>query len=322
MLLTFLLTCKSSQRENSKEITITSDEVREMVSYLASDDLKGRDTGSKEIDAAAAYIEKQFKDFGIKTYFETYRDHFQFTNTKPNDVSEINQEVKAFNIVGFLEGNEAALKNEVVILGAHYDHIGEAKPVDGDSIANGANDNAAGTSAVLSLAKYFSAKKSNKRSLMFVLFSAEEKGLLGSKHLSSLLREKGDFDLYTMVNFEMIGVPMKDRDYMAYLSGYKLSNMGDKINEYTKTNLVGLLPKARALNLFKRSDNYPFHQAFSVACQTLSTFDFTNYNYYHHVDDEPQHMDFDFMANVINQIIPAIERMTTTPEKEIYMYGE
>ncbi len=322
LLFTFIFGCKPAQRENSKTITITSEEIKETVSYLASDDLKGRNTGSEGIDAAATYIEKQFKDLGVKPYFETYRDHFQFTNTRPKDVSEMNKEVKAFNVVGFLEGSDPVLKNEIIILGAHYDHIGEGKAVEGDLIANGANDNAAGTSAVLALAKYFSAKKNNKRSIMFVLFSAEEKGLLGSKHLSSLLREKGNFDLYTMVNFEMIGVPMKDKEYTVYLSGYELSNMAEKINEYTKTKLVGLLPKAKAFNLFKRSDNYPFHNAFSVACQTISTFDFTNYDYYHHVDDEAEHMDFNFMANVINKIIPAIETMANTPEKEIYMYGE
>ncbi|WP_040282960.1 M28 family peptidase, partial [Psychroserpens damuponensis] len=71
---------------------------------------------------------------------------------------------------------DPVLKNEFVVIGAHYDHIGISnKVVDNDSIANGANDNAAGTSSVLAMAKYFTAKKNNKRSIMFVLFSAEEK---------------------------------------------------------------------------------------------------------------------------------------------------
>jgi len=316
------LTCKSSQTENSENVIITSNEVKETVSYLASDHLNGRSAGSPGIDKAATYIEKQFENLGVKPYFKTYRDHFEFKDSRPKDTSGIDKTIKAFNVVGFLEGNDAVLKNEIIILGAHYDHISDVKIVDGDSVANGANDNAAGTSAVLAMAKYFSVKRSNKRSIMFILFSAEEKGLLGSKHLSSLLREKGDFNLYTMVNFEMIGVPMVDRDYDVYLTGYKLSHMAEKINTYTNSNLVGLLPKAEKFRLFKRSDNYPFHNAFSVACQTLSTFDFTNYDYYHHVDDETEHMDFNFMANLINKIIPAIETMSKTPEKEIYMYGD
>jgi len=317
-----LFACKSSQRENSKDVIITSNEVKEIVSYLASDDLNGRETGSESIDKAATYIENEFKDLGVKPYFETYRDHFQFEGRKPKDSIGVAPTVKAFNVVGILEGSDAVLKDEIIILGAHYDHIGDAKTVDGDTIANGANDNAAGTSAVLALAKYFALKKSNKRSIMFALFSAEEKGLLGSKHLSSLLRERGNFNLYTMVNFEMIGVPMKNKDHMAYLTGYKLSNMAKKINSYTNSNLVGLLPKAFKFKLFKRSDNYPFHNAFGVACQTISTFDFENYDYYHHVDDEVGHMDFTFMASLINKIAPAIETMSNTPEKEIYMYGD
>lgn len=319
------LKVKSGENEKSpfvsKTITITNEEIANSLTFLASDELKGRNTGSEGIDKAASYIETQFKKYNIDPYFELYRDHFQFTNKKV-DVSEIDKDIKAYNIVGFLEGNDPVLKNQVVLLGAHFDHIGVSSvPVDGDNIANGANDNAAGTSAVLAMANYFSAKRNNKRSLMFVLFSAEEKGLEGSKHLAKKLK-KEEFDLYTMVNMEMIGVPMKSKDYEAYLTGYGLSNMGEKINEYTKSNLLGLLPKSKALNLFKRSDNYPFHTAFSVACQTISTFDFTNYKYYHHVDDETEQIDFDFMAQLINKIIPAIETMTNTSEKEIYMYGD
>ena len=105
------------------------------------------------------------------------------------------------------------------MLGAHYDHIGvetqSKRIVDNDSIANGANDNAAGSVAVLEMAKYF-ANKETKRSLMFVLFSAEEMGLLGSKHLAKRLKEE-KAPVYFMLNFEMIGVPLPHQDYLAYL---------------------------------------------------------------------------------------------------------
>lgn len=299
--------CKSTDNGESKSITITSSEVESAVTYLAADERQGRNTGSPGITAAADYISNQLQSYGVNPYFETYRDNF--------DVNGLD----AFNVVGYMEGSDPELKNEVIILGAHYDHIGQGNTVEGDSIANGANDNAAGTSTVLAMAKYFGAKKNNKRSIVFALFSAEEMGLKGSKHLAEALKAD-NLNLYTMVNFEMIGVPMKTDSYSAYLTGYEMSNMADKINEYAGSNIIGFLPTAKKYGLFRRSDNYPFFNQFKVPCQTISTFDFTNYDYYHHVDDESQLMDYEHMAKLINAVIPAIERMSNTPTKEIVMY--
>ena len=289
-------------------MTVTSEDLNETVSFLASDALKGRKTGSEGIEMAAQYIEDKFKAYGVNPYFETYRDAFMAKDRK------------ASNIVGLVEGQDPELKNEVIIIGAHYDHIGiRSKIVDNDSIANGANDNAAGTSAVIVLAKYFATKKNNKRSLMFVLFSAEEMGLLGSKHLASRLKEQ-DINLYTMINFEMIGVPFTDRDYVAFVSGYDLSNMANKINEYVGSNLIGFSEVAKRYNLFKASDNYAFYKEFGLPCQTISSCDLSNYDYYHHVDDETDKLDYKHMAHLVNAVIPAIEKMSNTVTKEIIMH--
>lgn len=300
-----IFACKSTSK--SKEILITNIELKETVSFLASDDLLGRNTGTKGIKTAANYLENKLKVLGVKPYFETYRDNFKA------------KEKDAFNVVGYLEGNDSKLKGEVIIIGAHYDHIGISKKVvDNDSIANGANDNAAGTSAVMALARYFSLKKNNKRSLMFVLFSAEEMGLLGSKHLAKKLKDQ-NINLYTMLNFEMIGVPFKDRDYVGFVTGYNKSNMAAKINEYVGSNLVGFSEVSKKYNLFKQSDNYAFYNAFKLPCQTISSCDLSNYNYYHHVDDEADKLDYNHMASFINKIIPAIEKMSNTPTQEIKM---
>lgn len=286
---------------------------------MASDELLGREAGSDGIEKAAVYLEKQMKANGVQPYFKTYRDTFEFQDTRAAKEGEIPKTVKAFNVVGVVEGNDPKLKNEFILLGAHYDHIGFGKVVNGDSIANGANDNAAGTSAVLALANYFAKNKSNKRSIVFALFSSEEKGLLGSKHLAEKLKEE-KFNLYAMVNFEMIGVPMKDRDYEAYLTGFEASNMADKINEYAGSKLLGFLPQAKEYQLFMRSDNYPFYEQFKLPAQTISTFDFTNYDYYHHVDDEAVLMDYEHMANLVTKMIPVIEKMSNTPTQDIKLY--
>jgi Zn-dependent M28 family amino/carboxypeptidase len=297
---------------------ITADEMNNLINFLASDDLKGRKTGSEGIEASATYMESYFKNLGVKPYFETYRDTFKI-NT-----------IEAFNVVGVLEGTDAALKNEFIILSAHYDHIGEGelikkfggKLTEIDSIANGANDNASGTATVLALAKHFSIKKSNRRTIMFVLFAGEEFGLLGSQHLAERLK-LDNMNLYTMVNFEMLGVPFTDnRGYDVFLSGYDLSNMASKLNEYMGSNTVGKSEIAVKYNLFKRSDNYPFYEAFKTPCQTISSCDMTNYDYYHHVDDEVDKLDFEHMAKVMNKLIPAIVAISRTETKEIKMNDE
>lgn len=280
--------------------------VKSSLEFLASDSLAGRNTGSKGIEIAAKYIESVFRINNVKPHFETYRDSFNI------------KDIVGYNIIGFLEGQDPKLKNEFVILGAHYDHIGNGKMVDGDSIANGANDDASGTVAVLEWAKYFEKTKSNKRSILFTLYSAEEMGLKGSEHLAKKLKAE-NLNLYTMINFEMIGVPRASEEAMAYITGYKLTNMAEKLNVYADTEVVGFLPEAQKYNLFKRSDNFPFYNEFRVPAQAISTFDFTNFEYYHHVDDEADKMDFNHMTKFINTMIPALKGMINASSKEIIM---
>ncbi|APQ19248.1 M28 family metallopeptidase [Maribacter hydrothermalis] len=283
----------------------TPKDIEETMVFLTSDELKGRDTGSEGIAKAADYIEKIFEENNIKTYFSSYRDTLENYTTG-----------SAYNVVGFLPGTDEKLKNEVVIIGAHYDHIGLLSASGGDIIANGANDNASGTTTVLEFAKYFGKFKNNKRSIIFALFSAEEKGLMGSKHLALKLKEE-NIDLYTMLNFEMVGVPMVNKDHILYLTGYELSNLAEVSNKYANKNLVGFLPKAKEFNLFRRSDNAPFHDEFNVPSQTYSSFDFTNFDHYHKVGDEASLMDYMYMATIVNECIPVLTAIINSPTKEV-----
>ena len=284
---------------------ITEEELRVVTSYLASDELEGRAVATVGIEKAALYIESVFSKNNIKPYFDTYRDTFQWSA------------MDVFNIVGFIEGNDPELKNEVVIIGAHYDHLGVVRRVEDDNIANGANDNATGTAAVLLLAQRLAKNKNNKRSIMVVFFTAEEKGMLGSRHLAKKLKDEG-IDLYTMLNFEMLGVPFTDRDYTAFVTGYELSNMSQKINEYANNeNLTGMSEISKQQNLFERSDNIHFYEIFKVPCQTISCSDVSNYDYYHHVDDEVDKLDFEHLTNFTNAMLPVIETICNTPTKEI-----
>lgn len=272
--------------------------------FLASDKLEGRNVGTPGINMAADYIEAYFKKNGVKPYFKTYRDTL-------GNIKEL-----AYNMVGVVPGTDKELKKEFIVIGAHYDHIGFAEEVNGDTIANGANDNASGTTAVLEFAKYFGTHKDNKRSILFVLFSAEEKGLLGSEHLAEKLKSQG-FNLYCMLNFEMIGVPMQ-AEHISYITGFDMSNMADEINKAAMgEKLVGFLPTAKKYNLFQRSDNYPFSVEFNVPAQTICTFDFTNFDYYHKVGDEADKMDFKHMTAFINKFIPVIKSFSNTKEQTV-----
>lgn len=280
--------------------------VQKTMEFLASDELQGRDTGSEGIEMAAQFIEARFKNSGIKPYFNEYRDSFSANG------------VAGFNVVGILEGNDPKLKSEIIVIGAHYDHIGAAKSVGDDSLANGANDNAAGTTTVLAIADHFAKAKNNKRTLVFALFSAEEKGLLGSKHLAKKMKAQ-KVDIYTMFNIEMVGVPMVGKDHLVYASGYEKSSFPDVFNRYAGKKVIGFLPKAKEFNLFMRSDNYPFFQEFGIPAHTISSFDFTNFDHYHGVNDEVSEMDIPFMESVIKAVIPGLEGMANSAGKDIAM---
>ena len=115
-------------------------------------------------------------------------------------------------------------KNEVVIFSAHYDHLGIGQPDErGDSIYNGANDDASGSTAVLMLAKYFSKVNNNERTLLFVTFTAEEIGGFGSQYFSKQIDPE---KAVAMFNIEMIGTESKWGENSAYITGYEKSDFG------------------------------------------------------------------------------------------------
>ncbi len=300
-------------------LTTTSQSVKDIVSYLASDELKGRFIATQGYEKAGKYVENAFKKYGVAPFFESYRDEFSAERNVRFDI--YNWGTETFNVVGYLEGTDPTLANEYVVIGAHldtaYTYPNDFK--DGDEVINGANDNGTGVSAVLSLAKYLAGSKNNKRSVIFALFGAEEVGIQGSKHLAKKLKEQG-LNLYAMLNFEMIGVPLIDQTFSAYITGYNTSNLGAKINEYSgMSNLVGLHPRAQQFDLFQRSDNYSFYTEFNVPSQTVSSFIFDNYAHYHKVGDETSEQDFDFIAKLINDLTPAVVKILNTPTKEIIL---
>ena len=187
---------------------ITSASVYAQLSFLASDTLEGRRAGSNGGKAAGEYIMQCFRDCGVKPYFshDNYCQYFEGggkRNGQPSwglerpDPVTLNMR----NIVGMVEGK---IRDEYIIVGAHYDHLGVGIPVDGDSIYNGADDNASGIVAVLQLAKAFAAqKKQPKRTILFALWDGEEQKMSGSMHFVKNFADSSNIKAY--INFDMIG---------------------------------------------------------------------------------------------------------------------
>jgi Zn-dependent M28 family amino/carboxypeptidase len=183
--------------------------IKKHITYLASDDLKGRGTSSAEEVIAANYIAAEFKKSGLSAFNNSYLKPFTFKkNLDPHDTSLANvKERSGNNVIGFLD-NKAPY---TIVIGAHYDHLGlgndrnSMDPNPEGKIHNGADDNASGTAGVIELANYFSAnKKKEPFNFLFICFSGEELGLLGSKKWC----DNADISLATvnyMINMDMIG---------------------------------------------------------------------------------------------------------------------
>ena len=207
-------------------------------------------------------------------------------------------ESKLANVVGIIPGKSK--KDEYVVFSGHYDHLGIGRPDEkGDSIYNGANDDAAGTTAVIMLADYFSKIKNNERTLIFVAFTAEEVGGFGSQYFSNQVDPN---KVVAMFNIEMIGTESKWGTNSAYITGYEKSDFG----KILQTNLVDSKfhfepdPYTNK-NLFYRSDNATLAKL-GVPAHTISTSKMDNEPNYHKQSDEISTLDMNNMAEIIKAI--------------------
>ncbi|TDW47863.1 peptidase M28-like protein [Flavobacterium sp. 270] len=178
--------------------------------YLSSDKLEGRFIGTKGNNDAAKYILKYFKQYDLKKFGDSYYQPFKvFVKEGINKMKS--DSVSTQNVVGYLEGSDPNLKNEYIVIGAHYDHWGwggtgsGSKKKDTIAIHNGADDNASGVSALLCILQELSKSKNKpKRSIIFISFSGEEEGLMGSKYFVSHLPVKKEA-VKVMLNMDMVG---------------------------------------------------------------------------------------------------------------------
>ena len=274
---------------------IDSVSVKKHLYTLASDEMEGRKPGTSGIEKAAKYIENEFKRIGLTTFegLKNYRQTFSFTDRRSK------KEITSANIIGVLEGSSK--KDEYVIISAHYDHLGTKKSGE-DKIYNGANDDASGVTGVLALAEYFK-KVGNERTLVFVAFTAEEMGLLGSIHFGKGIDAS---KFVAGINLEMIGKIPSFGPNTAWLTGFERSDFGKIVQK----NLIGsgyqLFPDPyKKFNLFFRSDNASLARL-GVPSHTFSTTAIDVDKEYHQVSDEAETLNM----TVITQTIQAVAKGT------------
>ena len=301
------------KRAAAQEVTaaaIDTTTVRKHLYTLASDDMQGRATGTPGIEKAAQYIEGEFKRIGLKTYdsLTNYRQTFTFKNRSTQ------KELTAFNVIGVLEGKSK--KDEYVVVSAHYDHLGIVKK-EGvlDSIYNGADDDASGTAAVMALAEYFTKKNTNERSIVFVAFTAEEMGLVGSTHFG---KDVDPNKFVAGINIEMIGKQSNFGPKTAWLTGFERSDFGKIIQKNLEGTGYKLFPDPfKKFNLFFRSDNASLARL-GIPSHTFSTGPIDVDVHYHKVSDEAETLNVSNITETIRAIAVGTESIingTDTPTR-------
>lgn len=217
-------------------------------------------------------------------------------NSLSIEASVKKEKKELYNVVGKIEGKR---KDEIVLYSGHYDHLGEGQPVEGDSIYNGANDDASGTTAVIELARYFKSNGTPERTLVFAAFTAEEIGGYGSQYFSKQLDPN---KIVAMFNIEMIGKPSKEGLNSAWMTGWDKSDLGEILQKnLAQDNYKFFADPYPDQHLFYRSDNATLARL-GVPAHSISTTQIDIDKDYHQASDEVSTLDIENITNTIKAI--------------------
>ena len=297
--------------------------------FLASDELHGRGSGTRDEHLTATFAASLFESFGLEPAGEngSYLQHAPLPNPLNERLQkhlhaqglDQNQRTDTWNALALLRGTDAepapAPAKEVILLTAHLDHLGIGNPVDGDSIFNGADDDASGTTAVLELARALSKGSRPRRSILFVLFGSEELGGYGNHYFL----EHPPVPLTQIVanlEFEMIGRPdplLPNRTL--WLTGYERSDLGPTLAQHGAAISSDPHPSE---HFFQRSDNYALAEK-GIVAQTVSSFGL--HKDYHHPSDDLAKIDFAFMNHSIESMLGPVKWLATTTWKPTWNPG-
>jgi hypothetical protein len=271
---------------------VTEAAVRRELTALADDSMEGRGTATAGGARAARFIAAELERAGIAPAGDS--GYFQRVPTRRG---------LAVNVVGIVRGSSPARRDSAVVVAAHYDHLGIGRPVGGDSIYNGADDDASGVVTVLQVAAAL-AHSNPERTLVFLLTTGEEVGLLGTRRyleapVVTLDRTVAELEV------EMIGRPdsLAGGAGRAWLTGYERSTMGDMLRAAGSP----IVPDPRPdQHFFERSDNIAFARR-GIPAHTLSSFNL--HQDYHTPADDVSRVDFAHMTAVIRAAVSAVREL-------------
>lgn len=311
---------------------IDVENVRATLTALAHDSMMGRRTGTAGAERAARFIASEMAALGLapggdEGYYQTVQLARVVADGRERLVPRFGagaldsvppeRRVLDANVIGVIAGGDPRIGHEAVVVGAHYDHVGVGPTVDGDSVYNGADDNASGVVALLEIARAMDAGARPRRTIVFVAFTGEELGALGSYYYVTEPPVPLE-NTVAQLQIEMIGRPDRltrgnrlnrlDRGRgRAWLTGYERSTLGDMLRAHG----LAVVPDPRpGQNFFERSDNFVFALQ-GVPAHTLSSFDL--HPDYHRPSDEVDRIDFRHMTRVIRTAARAVRILADGP---------
>ncbi len=281
----------------------TADSLKTWLTFLASDQMKGRDNGTPEVEKAAQWLAEKYKTYGLKP-IDGLQGFFQ-PYILDGDSSFVHK-----NVVGYIPAKKKKnnFSGKYILISSHFDGIGMSlNAVNGDSIFNGADDNASGTAALLAIAKNLHEHKIKPEiPIVFAAFSNEETGLVGS----NIFCQSGVIPLQHMklnMNLEMLGHSNEYGRNKFFITGPGYSNFENVITDFNKNSNWELINIGYLANYyFRMSDNYSFVQCAQEAdiCVSAHTI-FTSAKsggHLHGVSDEVEFIDFENYSALIEYL--------------------
>lgn len=284
--------------------------IRRDIEYLASPALAGRLTGTPGNDSAAAYIARRYHALGLTALALDYQQHFV---ARPPVHNAPSPSLPTQNVMAVLPGTDRALREQFVVVGAHFDHLGKSTdgaldPNDKAGVRLGADDNASGTAAVMELARLF-ARNPAKRSIIFVNFSGEEQGDLGSEYFVNHTPVAID-SIDAMINFDMVGRMRNDRVIV-----YGVATAKEMVALLDSANLVDPLKVAGQGDGFGPSDHSSFYGKEIPVLHFFTDL----HDDYHRVSDTPDKVNAAGEARVVALAERVVRRIADRPQRLTYV---
>jgi acetylornithine deacetylase/succinyl-diaminopimelate desuccinylase-like protein len=288
--------------------TVTEKSVRQYMTALASDEMRGRGSATADELRAAQYIAAQLKALKIRPAGDNgdYLQSVKFQRRPRGAASAPPTDATTTNVIGILRGSDPELAKETILLSAHLDHLGMREGMPGDNIFNGADDDASGVTAVLELAEALAKGKRPKRTVVFALFGSEEIGGWGARYF----QEHPPVPVESFVanlEFEMIGRPDSAvKPHTLWLTGYERSDLGAQLAAHGARLVADPHPEQ---NFFQRSDNFVLARK-GIIAHTVSSYGL--HADYHRPSDDLSKIDFAHMTDAIASMVGPVKWLVNT----------